>query len=252
MAVINPKNYYGLGMSDFDKSMFIAGWMKELPEGEDAQVRSHYGNLYMTSTRQNYVLSKPAQETIEKIKLSDPIKVFKMIIEHADYEGATILIDNNTFFRYFPIRDRGVNDLSCIWIQRQWIDDHTNYFLNYDGWRIMEHEYSHPDHILGMKDNILQFIKSLIFLKCTNVESYLMKPQQKARPPHLKDSKWINKSGLDVTLVNADWNRMYIKSEEFAVSGHVRLQPHGKENKQIKIIWIDSYTKKGYKRQFHS
>lgn len=266
MAVVNPKNYFGLEMDDHTKQMFVQKFLSEVDERSglvDKRARNTFALMYMHDTRTNYVLSKTAQETIGMIKLDKPANVFSMIIENAD-EQATFLLDKDRFIRYYRTNDIGDDSLAAIYCQRHEVEGGQtfvykdqkmkDYYLTYETFRIMKDDFAHPDKTLKgiMHEKIVEFIKTLIFVKCSNVESYEMKPMEKARPPKMQDNKWINKSGRHVTLVNADWNRMYVKTEGFMVRGHVRFQRHGKENKLIKIIYIDSYQKKGYKRQFHS
>lgn len=260
MAVVNRKNFLGLELSDWHKQMLAEKFISQGPT-EHRELREHYITLYTSDTENNYVISKPAQETIENIKLDDPVKTFPMIIEKADDQG-TLLLNKEEFFRYYRINQTGEDHLIGIWVKKEldpngktaMIDGEMvkDFYFYYESFRIMPDEFSHPDMYKGMHPKIKEFIKTLIFVKCSNIETYLMRPMEKARPPKMQDSKWINKAGIPVTLVNADWNRMYIKAEGFKVRGHVRFQRHGKENKEIKIIYIDSYTKKGYKRQFHN
>ncbi len=254
MAVVNSKNYFGLEMDEMTKEMVIEKYIKEVPE-QYRSVRKWYARAYTTDTDINYLISKHALETIEQIKMDNPEKVVDMIIEKADPEGATFLINKNEFFRYMPIEDRGTKDMMCIYMRRvptgTQIMGFKDWYVEYESWRLSAGgEINHPtDKRLPV---IIQFIKIMIFVKCSNVETYFMKPMEKARPPQMADSRWINKSGKEVTLVNADWNRMYIKAEGFKVRGHIRFQRHGEGNKLIKLIWIDSYEKKGYKRTFHN
>jgi hypothetical protein len=255
MAVVNPKNFFGLEMESFMKKMFIDKYVSEVPE-KYRSLRKWYAEAYTSDTPNNYVISKHAQETVEQIKLDEPRNVVNMVIENADPDGATYLLNKFEFFRYFPIKDRGTDDMMCIWMKKELLkttvmgEDFDDFYIRYESWRLSEGEIYHPvDDRLPV---IVQFIKTMIFVKCSNVEAYEMKSGQKIRPPRMTDNKWINKSGTTVTLINADWNRMYIKTEGFSVRGHIRFQRHGKENKLIKIVYIDSYQKKGYKRKFHS
>lgn len=260
MAVINSKNYFGLDLSQMEQDMFVEAFVREGTKfGASPFLREQYAKLYMEPRDKHYLLSRHAYETIGQINISDPANVFEMILEHSD-DNAMILVDKNQFFSYHHMDEIGEDSLCGFWGERVYTGETMevgdkifhDYYFNYEAFRIMKDDYSHPDKLKGLHPKIIEFVKALIFIKCSNIEAYPMKPMQKARPPQMADSKWINKSGTEVILVNADWNRMYVKSEGFKVRGHIRFQRHGKENKLVKLIWIDSYEKSGYKRQFHS
>lgn len=263
MAVVNPNNYFGLDLSEMEKAMFKEAFLKEgVERGKgrmDLAIREQYADMYMTSTEINYLLSNEARATVDKIKLSNPIDVFEMIIEAAD-EGATILLGKDHYFRYYRIDDIGDDCLVCFWGERVFTGNEgvvdgkviKDFYFNYETFRIMKDDWSHPDMLeKGLIPEIILFVKAIIFISCTNVEPYVMKPSQKARPVNMADKKWINKSGMEVTLINADWNRMYISTDGFDVQGHIRFQRHGKGNKEVKIIYINPYRKQGYQRKYH-
>lgn len=245
MAVINPKNYFGLHMSSLQKKMFTA---KFAELGPDVEARKHFAEIYTSDTDKNYLISEPALETINNIKVKNPYKILPLFFQSLQDGRATILLNKNHFFRY----EKDGDSLICIYMRKIPLES-GNFYIDFDAFRLTPakifhtQEYQYPDPI---HDAIKMFIKVLIFLKCTNVvEIFEMKPKQKARVEHCNDKKWINKSGITVTLVNSDWNKMYYRTEEFEVSGHARFQRHGKGNQLVKLIWIDSYEKKGYSFQ---
>ena len=252
MAIINSKNYFGLEMNPILREKIIEKYVSEVGD-EFKPLRKWYIEAYTTDTDLNYVLSKSAQDTIDKIKLDKPEKVLSLIIENADPGGATFLLNKDEFYRYLPVEDKGTKDLMCIYMKRVLVN-HTklgqpmsDYYITYESWRIRDGHINHP--VNNDLPEILRFIKMMIFIKCSNVEVFEMKPNEKARPPQMRDKKWINKSGFNVILVNSDWNRLYIRTEEFKVRGHLRFQRHGPKNALVKLIWINPYVKQGYKRK---
>lgn len=64
-----------------------------------------------------------------------------------------------------------------------------------------------------------------------------------------KAGKVTNGTDYTVYVVDSSWNKLIIRTEGFAVMGHFRLQPCGKDFSERKLIWIDAFEKHGYKRQ---
>lgn len=62
--------------------------------------------------------------------------------------------------------------------------------------------------------------------------------------------KYVNQTDLDITYLDSTWFTTLVKSSEFGVKGHLRLQPKKKDGVWTKeLIWINDFKKKGYSRQ---
>ncbi len=64
----------------------------------------------------------------------------------------------------------------------------------------------------------------------------------------LNGEKFINSSKNDIEIIDSSYFTKIIRTGEFGVSGHFRVQRHGIENSEAKIIFIDGYKKSGYTR----
>ena len=59
--------------------------------------------------------------------------------------------------------------------------------------------------------------------------------------------QFSTQSKLKIEIVDSSWWKTIIRTEGFSVQGHLRWQPHGINNSQKKLIWINEFQKHGYK-----
>lgn len=94
------------------------------------------------------------------------------------------------------------------------------------------------------------FLKSMMFIKFTKPETVLI--QGGARKKH-NGVKVSNKSRLDVTMVDANWNKITIRTTGFMVGedtgGFWAIRRAGHKKQDIKVVWINPYQKNGYVRK---
>jgi hypothetical protein len=88
--------------------------------------------------------------------------------------------------------------------------------------------------------------KLLCFLYLTNNEEVVIPPGKTHGTR--KTGKMLNDTPFPVTIVTSKWNITSIRNEGFAVSGHFRLQPCGTGRGNVKLVFIEPFTKNGYKR----
>lgn len=97
------------------------------------------------------------------------------------------------------------------------------------------------------------FVQLLMFIELSGVIIHQIAPNQKINlnPGGGRnfDNKIKNESGTNVTLVDTSWNKTLIVAGEFAVSGHLRIQPCGHKRQDYKFAWIEEYKKSGYIRR---
>lgn len=104
---------------------------------------------------------------------------------------------------------------------------------------------THFDHPDGKR--VEPFIyKLLCFFFLTENEEEIIQPGQVKGTRNT--GKVSNDFKFPVTMVNSKWNITTIRLDGFTVSGHFRLQPYGEGLSLRKIIFIDPFEKKGYKR----
>lgn len=63
-----------------------------------------------------------------------------------------------------------------------------------------------------------------------------------------KSGKIMNDFKFPMTVVTSKWNTNTIRTEAFGVRGHFRVQPCGTGRTNYEIIFIEPFTKNGYKR----
>ncbi len=63
-----------------------------------------------------------------------------------------------------------------------------------------------------------------------------------------KSGKILNSFKFPMTVVTSKWNTNTIRTESFGVRGHFRVQPCGTGRTNYEIIFIEPFTKSGYKR----
>lgn len=83
-----------------------------------------------------------------------------------------------------------------------------------------------------------------MFKSYASVETKLLKPKQKLKEI---SCKYLNETDFDVTFLDSKWFTTLVKSGEFNVRGHFRLQPKKVDDKWTKeLIWISEFKKTGY------
>lgn len=95
-------------------------------------------------------------------------------------------------------------------------------------------------------ENAHQFIQLLIFTELSPIETKCLNPKQSFGTR--RNGKYLNESDRKVIVVDSTWNLNIIITGKFLVSGHFRIQKHGTNFSEQKLIWINSFQKDGYKR----
>lgn len=108
----------------------------------------------------------------------------------------------------------------------------------------------HEAFVNELKQSIdeLTLYRLLCFFYFSENEEIIVKPGQK-HGTRKQPGAIYNESDLPVVIVNNNWNVTSIRNEGFDVSGHFRLQPHGKGLKERKMIFIEPFRKHGYIRK---
>lgn len=85
-----------------------------------------------------------------------------------------------------------------------------------------------------------------LFRKYAKVETRILQPKSRAE---LFKCKYHNQSDYTVEIMDSTWFTTLVKSEEFKVRGHFRLQACGEAFKDRKLVWIKDFKKEGYTRK---
>lgn len=96
-------------------------------------------------------------------------------------------------------------------------------------------------------DYVMSF---LLFYNYTESETHIVHGMETGKPRRLKlnDEKFLNETKNNIEIIDITYFTRLIRTGEFGVSGHFRVQYFGTGNSDAKIIFIDSYKKNGYTR----
>lgn len=205
--------------------------------------------LLIDSGNKNFLMSDSSKKISDKIKI-DPDKIQTSLFKGLRVgKKITILINENLFYRYLVTE----NSILCIWVRTEPVivaGGQKQTYMKYCTFRINFEKdiFYYPENEGNpFEDKLfLDFIKYLIFLEFSELEVVTLKPNQKKGSR--KEGKYVNESKSDITIVDSTWNKLLIRSGEFSVRGHLRLQPVGADKKGRRLIYIDEYQKSGYVR----
>jgi|GEM_PF-3575851 len=96
-------------------------------------------------------------------------------------------------------------------------------------------------------DYVMSF---LLFYNYTEAETHIVHGIEtgKSRRLKLNDEKFLNETKNNIEIIDITYFTRLVRTGEFGVSGHFRVQYFGTGNSEAKIIFIDSYKKNGYIR----
>jgi len=197
-------------------------------------VKTHVNNW----EKRIFLFTQSVVDTVVDI----PDNVPNEILWKAKHRSGTFLLPNKTAFHYFFNGDTiSVMNLTSYDL----INGETG--LNYINFSMLKvGEYLEQEKEMNDKIKIVrsQFIKLLVFLEFSDVETVFVK-KGKSQKRGLKNLK--NKLEHDITIVNHAWNKVY-NIPSTTVRGHWRLQPYGVGRKETKLIFIKSHLRSGYKK----
>jgi hypothetical protein len=101
-------------------------------------------------------------------------------------------------------------------------------------------------------ENLIDYIYSfLLFYNFTETDNKIIHgiDTEKQRRIKIDDKKYINQSKNNIEIIDTTYFTKIIRTGEFGVSGHFRVQHYGENNSDAKIIYIDHYKKEGYTRE---
>jgi hypothetical protein len=89
----------------------------------------------------------------------------------------------------------------------------------------------------------------LLFMQFAEVETVITEGKSAKGKSKIKfnNEKIINDSNLKIEVIDSNWFKRLIRTGAFKVNGHFRMQPYGIQNSLRKLIWIEEFTKTGYK-----
>lgn len=96
-------------------------------------------------------------------------------------------------------------------------------------------------------DYVMSF---LLFYNFTEAETHIIHGVDTGQSRRLKlnDEKFLNETKNNIEIIDITYFTKLIRTGEFGVSGHFRVQHFGPGLSEAKIIFIDNYKKSGYTR----
>ena len=86
-----------------------------------------------------------------------------------------------------------------------------------------------------------------LFLQYAEIEVRELKPSRQIYDG--VTCLYNNKTKSTIEIIDSTWFTTLVKSDEFKVRGHFRLQPCGESYSKRKLIWISDFKKHGYTRE---
>lgn len=96
-------------------------------------------------------------------------------------------------------------------------------------------------------DYVMSFI---LFYNYTETETHVVHGIETGEQRRLKinNEKFLNETKNNIEIIDSTYFTKLIRTGEFGVSGHFRVQHFGPSNSESKIVFIESYKKNGYIR----
>jgi len=203
------------------KETFIDAVFKSIEKLNKDELRDELGEIYGTIFFRNATICYHFNRTSSE-------KTIFMFNAYEDNDGSFIkdtldfVIDTKTSFVYLNIMYREDNNGEYKDSKKALYEDHKELVL-FTGFV----EYIH------------------LFLKYAPIETKLVGANKRVKD---FNTKYVNDTDLDVTILDSTWFTTLVKSEGFKVRGHFRLQPYGAGMKEKRLIWIKDFDKHGYTR----
>jgi hypothetical protein len=93
------------------------------------------------------------------------------------------------------------------------------------------------------KEAAIKLLKLILFIEVGEISFHHLKPNGKIVYGKGGDDKVKNESGMDVTVVNSNWNKMIIIQGGFSVRGHFRMQWVGQGRTKLERVFVRPYEK---------
>lgn len=144
----------------------------------------------------------------------------------------------------------GKNEAAWITCQKGVISglyyDNLNRICFEFGFDMDNDKYHAPETQMPLFNRIAKLIT---FIELGDIETVYLPAGRNNGAPKTSGVKITNTSEFNVYVVDTSWNKLIIRTDGFGVKGHFRLQPCGPGHLDRKLIWIDSFEKKGYVRR---
>jgi hypothetical protein len=206
--------------------------------------RARITNSLVNTTKKHklyYITKKVLDESdminFEKINL----KWFSKL----DDQESTYIVNKDDFYKFIVEKGKRIN------ILHYRIDDTPQgktYW--YDAYSILLNDGELATLPSQKQEYATRFVKLLLYIELGEITYNIVKARTgKVKFGSKGDDKLKNETGVDVILVNSNWNRITIVVGGFSVRGHLRIQPCGVGRKDYKLTWVKEHTKGSYVRK---
>lgn len=217
---------------------------KEVPES----VHSLYACINDKNNKP-YLVTNSVVENLDMLKIAKKGEHYNWeVFNRLENQKVTFIFTNNVFLRMvvtedviwfmhtrftFDKADKDKNNGQMYWIM---------FYIKRDTGELCEH-FKHPD-----VNQIEEFVyKFLCFFYLTDNDEEIVKAGKTVGTK--KTGKILNDFKFPLTVVTSKWNTTVIRTEQFGVRGHFRLQPCGKARQDYELIFIEPFVKHGYIRR---
>lgn len=170
--------------------------------------------------------------------------------EYLEFSGTTLFCNKKTVFLTAKLKGKLITN--AIYFEFQSISDNVvlaSFFLinneKLEYFYMSDNYYSSDFKYEFIEISINNFISLELFKRYAEIETINLKPHSRKRDINCK---YINDTNYNILHLDSKWFTTLVKSDEFKVSGHFRLQPYKNESGKWdkKLIWITDFIKHGY------
>ena len=253
---ITNKNQLGLLVPLFAGEIAEAHKAKYLnngipKEGMDCEKSlSEINSLLSQDRNKNYLFKQSAMIIAERIKADKLLEEnFSFLNRVKEGKKLTYLINEKCFYRW----ERVGAQIRCIYVEMAVVNGSLP-FIKYNLWKfnldsgVLSYPEQEYDEVF--EATMMRFVRLLIFTELSELELVTLAPERSIGAR--RDGKYVNETKSDIVIVDSTWNKMIFRTTGFAVSGHLRLQRHGKGRNDVKLIYIEEFEKHGYVRKAKS
>lgn len=241
---IDPKVYFGSNWDEINNPKIKEGIMEAWENDsmiDNTHVRINEVLVFGDGDPIMYLFTDNIMSQCSKLKMTEKEIVFiikhlsKITESNSDASYLTTMmcfLFKGGFYRFTVGQER------CYFV-RMWINEGG--YISYTAYRL---------GVVGIGDHINDHVKELFqmlsFFFFSELKTIELKPGQKKGT---RKNGNYNATKSNITIVDSNWNITSVRTEGFGVTGHFRMQPCGKGNKNRKITWVNSYQKYGYIRK---
>ncbi len=233
----NKKNYAALGFMTPESKGFRNLILSRSMEGEQKRWLSQ---LFEDNQFTTYFITEPAQRSAQRVRLRKIGDKFDYsVLKTLRRQSSTYILSRYAFFRFIVANDQ---------ILIMYIDLSPTAKYNWEIFPIdyergiLTTEAQESEAILA--HNLLQLIT---FVELTDPEIVIMPPTVVRRgrmPPTDR-----NDTPSNIHIVNADWNKMIIRTDDISVCGYYRVV---RKKGVMASVFVRPHVRHGFKRRASS